>query len=92
MDSDHKLIGSAVLYREGSSLFAECVVTRNIPERLDYENGEPLYLNPHTIWTGEQIIGEEEHDKVSIYTVVTITGLDLLYGDQTYDIVTGVAL
>lgn len=40
------LCGSAVLRKEGPWLMADCVVDAAIPARLDFENGEKLYLHP----------------------------------------------
>lgn len=63
-----KLCGSAVLRYEGPWLMADCVVDAAIPARLDFENGESLYLLPVMGANQMQIVHNRPYDYIEPIT------------------------
>jgi len=49
-DSSGNRIGYATVYAQDADLFADLFINYSIPERLDLENGEPVFATPQVSW------------------------------------------
>lgn len=71
MSQSGKLIGAATIYPKGEHLFASVSVTKDIPERLDYDNGMDFVLSPD-LQLVDGVSDEEGSETRETYEISTL--------------------